>query len=718
MFESRGEVRDSEVRSGAEAGAFSLLDDVAALEDVGLSCVAENRFAARKVLAAGRFWESWIERDVRLGSGDIMDCGNGAIAELSVRMGCSKTVAESHASLGMDLWLRLPLVRAEFEAGWLDLSRVRVVSRETMGLKPETVAALEPGIVAAALQLTPGPLAGEVHRLVCEFSPEEAAEQREAAQEFGRRVVKRGSGNTSTIEVTVSPEEAEQVMQLVAEFAATVCPHDKRGKQYLLVDAIMAIMHGEPYLQCSCERDDCSQAGRTALPGRRAPLTQITMDVATLLGLLSRPAYLHGHGLIDPELARRLATDGTWQALLTEALDLAEELGLINHDDDGSDTDTDVESNADADNSAADGAEAEAENGTIGAGATRGDDGLRCTRDSDSGESDFSAAESAAAAEPPDDIAPEPEPDREAGPEPEPEAESEPDVDSETDTSAQAEPDPPNPDPDPHEPGTPPPPSAPLPMRFCLRSFLARGNRRKAGYVPEFGTLPPAQPCITPPPPRAQRRHPNPPPETTRPGSTTQPVHDTAQGTGTTAEPGTSTTTPAPTSVGTIIDAITAAIEADPTLARPQYPDGHGGLTTPPDGALTYRPDAATTALVRARDGHCRFPGCTRPAAQCQLDHIIEYWLYNPASGGWTIVTNLQCLCQFHHQLKTLGFWRVIALPGHALLWTSNTGTTAVTLPAGAHGNNTIDTPSPHIVGRRGYIPPSTPPTPPDPPPF
>ncbi|MFE3346646.1 hypothetical protein ACFXMV_08320, partial [Rhodococcus sp. NPDC059179] len=89
-----------------------------------------------------------------------------------------------------------------------------------------------------------------------------------------------------------------------AEFAATVCPHDKRGKQYLLVDAIMAIMHGEPYLECSCERDDCSQAGRTALPGRRAPLTQITMDVATLLGLLSRPAYLHGHGLVGPQALR------------------------------------------------------------------------------------------------------------------------------------------------------------------------------------------------------------------------------------------------------------------------------------------------------------------------------------------------------------------------------------------------------------------------------
>ncbi|MGW6375832.1 DUF222 domain-containing protein [Rhodococcus sp. NPDC055112] len=280
MFESGDGV--SEVGSGVEAEVASLLADVAALDEVAWSCRAENRFAARKVLAAGRFWESWIERDVRLGSGDIVDCGNGAIAELSVRMGCSKTVAESYAALGMDLRLRLPLAREAFESGELDLPRARAIARETTGLKPETVAALEPGIVAAARQLTPGPLAGEIGRLVSEFSAEEAAAQRNTAQELGRRIVKRSRGNSSTIEVNVSPEEAEQVMQLVAEFAATVCPRDKRGKQCRLVDSVMAIMHGEPYLRCSCGRADCTQAGRTALPGRRAPLTQVTIGPQAL----------------------------------------------------------------------------------------------------------------------------------------------------------------------------------------------------------------------------------------------------------------------------------------------------------------------------------------------------------------------------------------------------------------------------------------------------
>ncbi|TJZ77707.1 DUF222 domain-containing protein, partial [Rhodococcus oryzae] len=621
-----------------EAEVASLLADVAALDEVAWSCRAENRLAARKVLAAGRFWESWIERDVRLGSGDIVDCGNGAVAELAVRMGCSKTVAESYASLGMDLRLRLPLARAAFVAGELDLPRVRAISRETTGLKPETVAALEPGIVAAARRLTPGPLAGEIGRLVAEFSAEEAAAQRETAQELGRRIVKRSRGSIWTIEVNVSPEEAEQVMQLVAEFAATVCPHDKRGKQCRLVDSVLAMMHGEPYLRCSCGRGDCAQAGRAALPGRRAPLTQITIDVATLVGLLSEPAYLHGHGLIDPELARRLAADGTWQALLTEALNLAEELGLISHDENES-TSTRAGSDADKkDRCPGDGTEQD-DSGPVGPVA---------------------------------DIAAEPEADADAA-----------EVKATADKSAH---------PATHSHTA----RAPEPPRFCLRSFLARGSRRKAGYVPEFGTLPVPRPCIASPPRNAHQH--------------TAP----SDGSASPIPPG----RPAPTSIGTITDAILATIDADPTLARAQHPDGHGGLTAPPDGALTYRPDAATTALVHARDGHCRFPGCTRPAAGCQLDHIIEYRAHDPITGGWTIVTNLHCLCQFHHQLKTLGLWTVTALPGHAMLWTSTTGTTALTLPTGAHGSHTLTTPTPRITGRRGHTPPPLPATSPDPPPF
>ncbi|MFE3291032.1 DUF222 domain-containing protein [Rhodococcus sp. NPDC059234] len=606
MFDSGVELRDGGPKVAVAEPALDA--DSALLSEIAGSCRTENRAAARKVLAAGRLWDAWIERDAELMSGKITDCGNAAIAELAVRLGCSKTVAESYASLGMDLRLRLPLTMAAFEAGDLDLPRARAISRETTGLTDSTTAALEPQILSSARHLSPGPLAREIERLVAACSPEEAAEQRADAQKFERRVVKRRGRGCATVEVTVSPEEGEAFMQLVAEFAGTVCRHDRRGAQERLVDSVLALVHGEPYLECTCGRPDCAAAGVDALPGRRAPLTQITIDLPTLLGLLSEPAYLHGHGLVDPALARELAATGTWQAMLTEALELAEELGLVEHEVEDQDQDDPRSDPADVRATNAD---------TAGTDAVDTDTAETRTADTDAADSDASVAGAT---------------------------------------------------------NTDPPPSQP--PRFCVRSFLARGGRRKAGPVPSA-------------PGRAAPR----------------PQHSP------------------PTSVGTLADAILAAVQANPALAQGVFRDGHGGLLVPPSGALTYRPDAATAALVRARDQHCRFPGCNRPAAQCQLDHIVEYLVRNPLSGGWTIVSNLQCLCAFHHQLKTLGLWKVVTvggphLGGHTLMWTSTLGANAVTLPGGSAGAADLSALRPRITGRRGTSTTTVPETDPDPPPF
>ena len=57
---------------------------------------------------------------------------------------------------------------------------------------------------------------------------------------------------------------------------------------------------------------------------------------------------------------------------------------------------------------------------------------------------------------------------------------------------------------------------------------------------------------------------------------------------------------------------------------------------------------ADVAAYVRGRDGTCVYPGCTRPAQACQLDHRQPY-----DEGGMTTADNLFCLCQHHHNLKT-----------------------------------------------------------------
>ena len=74
--------------------------------------------------------------------------------------------------------------------------------------------------------------------------------------------------------------------------------------------------------------------------------------------------------------------------------------------------------------------------------------------------------------------------------------------------------------------------------------------------------------------------------------------------------------------------------------------------------ALRYQPSAALERAIRCRDLTCRFPGCSRPATHCDIDHTIPFNHENPAVGGATVESNLKCLCRQHHRLKTFGGWQ------------------------------------------------------------
>jgi hypothetical protein len=96
-------------------------------------------------------------------------------------------------------------------------------------------------------------------------------------------------------------------------------------------------------------------------------------------------------------------------------------------------------------------------------------------------------------------------------------------------------------------------------------------------------------------------------------------------------------------------------------------------LTHPVTGTVlecdTYRPTSAMIRLLRARDRHCRFPGCRQPAIRSEIDHTIA-----ATDGGATHVRNLAHLCKRHHDVKHHTRWRVQQLTGGKLVWTSPTG--------------------------------------------
>jgi hypothetical protein len=106
---------------------------------------------------------------------------------------------------------------------------------------------------------------------------------------------------------------------------------------------------------------------------------------------------------------------------------------------------------------------------------------------------------------------------------------------------------------------------------------------------------------------------------------------------------------------------------------------------TGPVEALRYQPSAALERAVRCRDLTCRFPGCSRLAVVCDIDHTLPFNHQDPAAGGLTVAGNLKCLCRQHHRLKTFhGGWSDVQLADGTVIWTSPTGRTYRTSPAGA----------------------------------
>ncbi|NLT26438.1 MAG: hypothetical protein GXX90_07290 [Microbacteriaceae bacterium] len=116
-----------------------------------------------------------------------------------------------------------------------------------------------------------------------------------------------------------------------------------------------------------------------------------------------------------------------------------------------------------------------------------------------------------------------------------------------------------------------------------------------------------------------------------------------------------------------------------------------------PVAADTYRPGRELRRMLRARDRHCRAPGCGVPARRCEIDHTVEW-----GRGGETVPENLACLCGYHHAMREYGWSLVQPEPG-VLEWAS---------PGGAGYRTT-----PTRIAPLGMPSPEPPPEPPTEPP-
>jgi hypothetical protein len=88
----------------------------------------------------------------------------------------------------------------------------------------------------------------------------------------------------------------------------------------------------------------------------------------------------------------------------------------------------------------------------------------------------------------------------------------------------------------------------------------------------------------------------------------------------------------------------------------------------PQDPAARFpgRPQRRRTQLLFQR---CVFPGCRRPAAECDVDHRRDH-----ARGGHTDDANLEPSCRHDHMNKTVRGWRLIRSGQHTFTWISPLG--------------------------------------------
>ena len=129
-------------------------------------------------------------------------------------------------------------------------------------------------------------------------------------------------------------------------------------------------------------------------------------------------------------------------------------------------------------------------------------------------------------------------------------------------------------------------------------------------------------------------------------------------------------------------------VPIDPATAREltaNAPSLYRLLVHPHTGArldLSRDRYAVSTELrlwLRLRDETCRFPGCGRLAAGCDVDHTLA-WQH----GGETRADNLAHLCRGHHTMKHQTRWRIEQQPDGTITWCSPSGRVHRTKPAGA----------------------------------
>ena len=266
-----------------------------------------------------------------------------AVDELSCALGESRAAAEELLDLAHSLAARLPGTMAALRDGILSQAKADIIARATSVLDADEAAAAENMVLDRAGRLTRPGLRAAIARAVMEVAPGKAKKRRE--EEAKKTRVERwmeGSGNAG-----LAGRELPTAQVLAADQRITAWAKELRAAG---LDGDMDVLRAKAYLdillgmdsrpaQPAAEPPAGEPAGERVglpaagpVPGGPVPAgfaarLNLTVPLATVLGLADRPGEAGVLGPVDPWLARDLARAAAGNPKTTWCVTVTDEHG-------------------------------------------------------------------------------------------------------------------------------------------------------------------------------------------------------------------------------------------------------------------------------------------------------------------------------------------------------------------------------------------------------
>lgn len=254
-------------------------------------------------------WVQAAQQEVIVAVGGPPGAEDWGREEVAAALRLSASTADRRLQVARALSGRLAATGAALRSGDLSYRHAAVLADAVEELSDPVARAVEDRVLAKAGPQTVAEFRRTVQRAVLVADPL-GGEVRHAQARAGREVTAYSDADgMGAVVATLDAEGVAVVMTAVDARAGRQGATDDRGIGARRADALVEIC-----------RDALAGADLPPGQGQIPTAVNLTIDVATLLGLADHPGELALYGPIPAGLARRLAERGQWRRLVTDPL--------------------------------------------------------------------------------------------------------------------------------------------------------------------------------------------------------------------------------------------------------------------------------------------------------------------------------------------------------------------------------------------------------------